>query len=62
METEKFLLCPICDNKTKTKIRENTELAGFPLFCHKCKKETLINVKRFEVSVINEPDATTQSR
>jgi len=54
---EKFLQCPICDNKTKTKIRNDTMLEKFPLFCQKCKKETIINAKQFIVTVINEPGA-----
>ena len=57
-----WLLCPICKNKTRLKMREDTELKNFPLFCPKCKQETLINVKQLQMSVIKEPDAQTQSR
>ncbi|MGP1404713.1 MAG: cysteine-rich KTR domain-containing protein, partial [Catonella sp.] len=42
-----WLLCPVCKNKTRVKIRKDTELKNFPLFCPKCKQETLINVKQF---------------
>lgn len=56
MEEAKFILCPICGNKTRNKARTDTELKNFPLFCPKCKKESLIDVKNFEVKVI-EPDA-----
>jgi hypothetical protein len=56
-----WVLCPICSNKTRIKIRPDTVLENFPLFCPKCKKESLIDVKNFEVKVI-EPDAQTQSR
>jgi Zn-finger nucleic acid-binding protein len=59
---ETFLLCPICHNKTRVKVRSDTELKLFPLFCPKCKQETLINVKQLNMSVIKEPDAQTQSR
>lgn len=59
---EEFILCPICGNKTRTKIREDTVLENFPLFCPKCKQETLINVRQLNMSVIKEPDAKTQSR
>lgn len=41
----KFVLCPVCGNKTRTMIQENTEMKNFPLYCPKCKKETLINVQ-----------------
>ena len=43
-------------------MREDTELKNFPLFCPKCKQETLINVSQLNISVIKEPDAQTQSR
>ena len=57
-----WVICPICGSKTRTKIRKDTELKNFPLFCPKCKQETLINVKHLNMSVIKEPDAKTQSR
>ncbi|WP_312432592.1 cysteine-rich KTR domain-containing protein [Lacrimispora sp.] len=57
-----WILCPICGNKTRLKIREDTEIKNFPLFCPKCKQETVINVKQLNTSVIKEPDAKTQSR
>ncbi len=33
MEMQSWVLCPICNNKTRTKVREDTELVNFPLFC-----------------------------
>lgn len=45
MKQEKWLLCPVCGNKTRLKLREDTILENFPLYCPKCKKETLINVQ-----------------
>lgn len=48
-----WLLCPICHNKTRIKIKENTVLKNFPLFCPKCKQESLINAERLTVSVID---------
>ena len=62
MKTEKWLLCPVCKNKTRVRLRENTELKNFPLYCPKCRQETLINVKQLNITVIKEPDAQTQSR
>ena len=49
-----WVICPICQSKTRTKIRSDTALHNFPLFCPKCKKETLIDVKAQKVSVITE--------
>ena len=54
---EGWLLCPVCDNKTKSKIREDTLLENFPLFCPQCKKETVISLKQMEITIIKEPDA-----
>ena len=62
MKQEKWLLCTVCGNKTRLKLREDTILENFPLYCPKCKQETLINVQQMNMSVIREPDAKTQSR
>ena len=61
--TDDFVLCPICHNKTRIKIRNDTKLENFPLFCPKCKQETLINAIQLHISVIKtEPDAKTQGQ
>jgi transcription elongation factor Elf1 len=52
-----WILCPVCGNKTRIKIRFDTVLENFPLFCPKCKQETMINVKQLNISIIKEPDA-----
>lgn len=57
-----WLLCPICGNKTRDKSREDTVLKNYPLYCPKCKQETLIEVKDLQLTVIKEPDAQPQSR
>ena len=44
MEKAEFIRCPICGNKTRDKIREDTILKNFPLFCPKCKSECLIDI------------------
>ena len=62
MEQQTWVLCPVCNNKTRTKILKTTELINFPLFCPKCRHETLINVKCGKIAIIKEPDAKTQSR
>ena len=58
----RWLLCPICKSKTRIKLRDDTVLENFLLFCPKCKRETLIHVNQLNISVIKEPDAQTQSR
>ena len=62
LQIGQWILCPLCGNKTRLRIREDTEIRNFTLFCPKCKQETLINVKEMNMSVIKEPDAKTQSR
>ena len=57
-----WLLCPVCKSKTRIKLREDTMLENFPLFCPKCRQEILINVRQLNTTVIKEPDAKTQSR
>ena len=57
-----WLRCPICDNKTRSKVREDTVLKNYPLYCPKCKQESLIEASNLQITVIREPDAKTQSR
>jgi len=56
-EKEKWLLCPVCKSKTRTKVREDTVLENFPMFCSKCKTETIITARQMNMIVILEPDA-----
>ena len=62
MISGEWIYCPLCSNKTRLKIRKDTIMEKFPLYCPKCKQEMLINVKELHISVIKEPDAQTQSR
>ena len=62
MISQQWVMCPVCDSKTRIKIRKDTELINFPLYCPKCRKESLINVKNQKVSIAKEPDAKTQCR
>lgn len=57
MKDTQWILCPICNNKTRIKVREDTELKNFPLYCPKCKKESLIEVKDLKTKKVVEPDA-----
>jgi len=62
MHNVEWLLCPICKSKTRDKVREDTVLKNFPLFCPKCKQTTLITVQEQIVTVIEDLNANTQSR
>ncbi|MCM1233832.1 MAG: cysteine-rich KTR domain-containing protein [Ruminococcus flavefaciens] len=57
-----WIYCPICGNKTRNKIREDTILKNYPLYCPKCKQETLIEANNLHITVITEPDTQMQSR
>ena len=48
MEKSEWVRCPICGNKTRLQLRADTELKNFPLYCPKCKRETLIKGKRYK--------------
>lgn len=48
----KWVLCPICGGKTRTKIRPDTEAKNLIVFCPKCKRENLVNIKDMESCVI----------
>lgn len=52
MKDTQWLLCPICNNKTRIKVREDTELKNFLLFCPKCKKDSLIEVKNLKIKKV----------
>lgn len=41
-----WVYCPLCGNKTRSRIREDTILINYPLYCPKCKQETLIKAKQ----------------
>ena len=56
-----WLLCPNCHGKTRVWIREDTILQNFLLFCPKCKREELIDLRQFHITLRNKPDAETQS-
>lgn len=59
--TQEWILCPVCGGKTRDRLREDTILKNYPLYCHKCKQETLVNAIDLHITVIKEPDAQTQS-
>ena len=49
---QEWVYCPVCGNKTRLKLREDTVLMHFPLFGPKCKKESLIDAKEYVVKAI----------
>lgn len=57
-EEKRWILCPQCGEKTRLQILRQTELKAFPLFCPKCRNESIINARNFIVE-IGRPDAKT---
>ncbi len=62
MKKTEWIYCPVCGNKTRDRLRKDTVLKNYPLYCPKCKQETLIEVSNLKITVIKEPDAQPQSR
>ena len=50
-DNSRWLRCPDCNAKTRTKVNEDTVLVHFPLYCNKCKKT--INVNFGKLKMIN---------
>ena len=48
MKKTEWIRCPVCGNKTRDRIREDTVLKNYPLYCPKCKQETLIEAKNLQ--------------
>lgn len=43
MEKTEFIRCPVCGNKTRDKIREDTVLKNFPLFSINNRVDTKVS-------------------
>lgn len=54
MKELEWIKCPACGNKTRMKMRSDTITKNFPLYCPKCKNESLIDVKNLKVINANE--------
>ena len=48
---EKWVLCPFCGSKTRVKLRKDTVIKNFPLFCPKCKQESIVDAENMTISV-----------
>lgn len=45
----RWIRCPICNGKTRTKVYDDTVLIKFPVYCPKCKREMLIDVVQLKM-------------
>lgn len=62
MINTEWIRCPVCGSKTRDRIRKDTVLKNYPIYCPKCKQESLIEAKKLQIIVIKEPDTQMQSR
>lgn len=44
-DAQGWVRCPVCGCKTRAKVRPDTVLERFPLFCPKCHHETLVDYR-----------------
>ncbi len=52
MQQLEWIKCPRCGNKTRLKMRSDTKIENFPLYCPKCKQESLIKVEKLKIEKI----------
>ncbi len=52
----KWIRCPICGNKTRDRIRKDTVLKNYPLYCPKYKQETLIEAENLKITLIKKQE------
>lgn len=52
MNKSEWIYCPVCGNKTRDRLREDTVLKNYPLYCPKCRQESLIDAEDLQVTVI----------
>ena len=58
-EERHWVLCPVCGAKTRLQVFRETELKALPLFCPKCRRESIVNIRNF-IMEFTQPDAKTQ--
>ena len=46
MVKDGWVYCPICHNKTRTKIRKDTVAVRFPVFCPVCKNNFVMDFEK----------------
>ena len=47
----KWVHCPICGSKTRTKVHKDTVVQNFPLYCTKCKTEVRVDISQLKMTV-----------
>ena len=57
---QQWVRCPVCGAKTRLRLLQRTVLRDFPLYCPKCRRESIINARNYRIETVNQPDAQTQ--
>ena len=52
-----WIYCPLCKAKTRMKINSETLAAKMPIYCRKCNRESLVDIKNMVITLSYEPDA-----
>ncbi len=52
MMGQEWFLRSVCGNKTHGRIRENTIMKNNPLYCPKCKHESLVEAEGLQINVV----------
>ena len=47
----KWVHCPICGSKTRTKVCKDTVVFHFPLYCPKCKTEVRVDISQLKMTI-----------
>lgn len=50
-ECARWVQCPVCGRKTRTKVYVDTVVINFPVFCPKCKKEVIVNIVNLKMVI-----------
>lgn len=62
MMKQEWILCPVCGNKTRDRIREDTVLKNYPVYCPKCKHESSIEAERLQINAVMNSDRLSDLR
>ena len=58
----RFLPCPICGTQSDTKVLPETVLVRYPLFCAKCRQETLVDVVKIKMVLSDGEESVTDRK
>lgn len=52
-----WLLCPLCNHKTRIQVIPQTKIRNLPVWCPKCGKESIIDMEQLNITNVIVPDA-----